>query len=37
MITVTLEIEPWPQKNNQFKGFRMVIISENMKFIGEKV
>ena len=37
MNPVTLKIEPWSQKGNQFKILSMVIISENLQVIGEKL
>ena len=36
MTPVTLKIEPWPRKVNQFKVLSMVTISENLKVIGEE-
>ena len=36
MTPVTLKIEPWLRKVNQFKVLSMVTISENVKVIGEK-
>ena len=37
MAYVTLKIEPWSRKVNQFKDLSMVTISQNLKFIGEKL